>query len=115
MTAIKDMDISPTPWRVRHEDGCDWSEVRDANNNFVTDGGENGFCGVADGPLIAAAPELYEELRKELERRHCVTCPHGVWSRLDGITMLTGCDGGGRCPKPDWKRAIDKANGVKVE
>lgn len=73
MKKLEELGISPAPWKVVHDEGCDWSEVRDAKNNDVTCGSEVGFCGVNDAPIIAAAPKLYECLREAVELYKCET------------------------------------------
>lgn len=114
MKHIEDLGISPWPWKnhgVEHE-SLGFVRVRDKDGFFVADvDGESDANANANGKIVEAAPELYEELRQEMERRYCVECKHAVWTERGGIEIMTGCDGEGTCPKPAWKKVLDKASG----
>ena len=111
MKHVEELGISPTPWTnvIDTDNPFKWNSVWDSRNGMILSGGYT--QSVPDATLIAAAPELYEELRQEMERRYCVECKHAVWTKRGGIEIMTGCDGKGVCPKPSWKKVLDKASG----
>lgn len=111
MKHVEELGISPTPWTnvIDTDNPFKWNSVWDSRNGMILSGGYT--QSVPDATLISAAPELYEELRQEMERRYCVECKHSVWTKRGGIEVMTGCDGKGGCPKPSWKKVLDKASG----
>ena len=81
MKTLEELGISPTPWTnvIDTDNPFKWNSVWDSRNGMILSGGYT--QSVPDATLIAAAPELYEELRQEMERRYCVECKHAVWTK----------------------------------
>ena len=56
MKKLSELGISPAPWRFTHDDVIDLLKCGVVYSNDCS------YLGVADGNLIAAAPELYDAL-----------------------------------------------------
>ncbi len=105
MKTLEELGISPAPWtmeRYSPESTEDGRDIKDANKQPVGCTYTISGHAIADARLIAAAPELYEALRKAVIDR-CHLC--------GGIRKCKNDEG--YCYVTRWRKALENAGGAE--
>lgn len=105
MKRLDELGISPAPWTAYVDEDFDSNdEVRGKNNEII-------LCDAphADARLVAAAPDLYECLRKAVNK-YCYDCGGGECMRSGRCV----CEGRKhKCCVKRWRKALEKAGGAE--